>query len=172
MPGRVREKTASLAPPVLCFCQSILKVSIRHQANRRMSEVGREPIVDLQYVQEENTVQYVLLIYADEANYAKMSEEDTAREYQGYIDFDTEVEKRGASLQGGKELQAIASATTVRVRDGKTLTTDGPFAETKESLGGFYILNCNNLDEAIEIAAKIPGAEHGSIEIRPVVVRE
>ena len=61
------------------------------------------------------------------------------------------------------------TATTVRVRNGKTLTTDGPFAETKEQLGGYYLLNCDDLDEAIEIAAKIPGARHGSIEIRPVL---
>ncbi len=63
----------------------------------------------------------------------------------------------------------MATATTVRVRDGKRLTTDGPFAETKEVLGGFYLLNCKDLDEALEMAAKIPGAKYGTIEVRPIV---
>lgn len=71
---------------------------------------------------------------------------------------------------GGDALQGVETATTVRVRDGTTETTDGPFAETKETLGGFYILDCKDLDEAIEYAAKIPGAKYGSIEVRPVMV--
>jgi hypothetical protein len=70
----------------------------------------------------------------------------------------------------GEALHPTTSATTVRVRDGKALTTDGPFAETKEQLGGFYLLDCKDLDEAIEYAAKIPGASHGSVEIRPIVI--
>lgn len=115
-------------------------------------------------------MQYMLLIYGNESAYTEMSEEETAREYQGYFDFDQTAETRGFSPQG-KELQSVSTATTVRVREGKILTTDGPFAETKEQLGGYYLLNCHNLDEAIEMAAKIPGARHGSIEIRPVVVR-
>ena len=72
-------------------------------------------------------------------------------------------------MSAGAALMSSNTATTVRVRNGKTLTTDGPFAETKEQLGGYYLLNCDDLDEAIEIAAKIPGARHGSIEIRPVL---
>jgi hypothetical protein len=71
-------------------------------------------------------------------------------------------------LQGGERLQSTADATTVQVRDGETLTTDGPFAETKEQIGGYYLVDCNDLDEAIEIAAKIPGARLGSIEVRPI----
>ncbi len=78
-----------------------------------------------------------------------------------------ESEKRGVSA--GAALMPTNTATTVRVRNGKLLTTDGPFAETKEQLGGYFILHCNDLDEAIEIAAQIPGAKHGSIEIRPVM---
>ena len=73
-------------------------------------------------------------------------------------------------MGGGDALQGVETATTVRVRDGTTETTDGPFAETKETLGGFYILDCKDLDEAIEYAAKIPGAKYGSIEVRPVMV--
>ncbi len=72
-------------------------------------------------------------------------------------------------MLSGEALYPVTAATSVRVRDGKTVTMDGPFAETKEQLGGYYILNCKDLDEAIELAAKIPGAPHGTIEIRPVV---
>lgn len=71
--------------------------------------------------------------------------------------------------QGGEPLQSHATATTVRIRDGKTLTTDGPFAETKEGLGGFYLIDVKDLDEALEWAARCPGARYGSIEVRPVV---
>ena len=72
-------------------------------------------------------------------------------------------------MLGSNALQGIATATTVRVRDGKAEATDGPFAETKEQLGGYYLLDCKDLDEAIEYAAKIPSAKHGSIEIRPIM---
>jgi hypothetical protein len=71
-------------------------------------------------------------------------------------------------LQGGARLRPTTDATTVRVRDGQTLTADGPFAETKEQLGGFFLVEATDLDEALEIAAKIPGAKHGSIEVRPI----
>jgi hypothetical protein len=96
-----------------------------------------------------------------------LSEEEQAAEYQDYFTFNVESEKRGVSA--GAALMPSNTATTVRVRNGKTLTTDGPFAETKEQLGGYFMLHCDDLDEAIEIAAKIPGARHGSIEIRPVL---
>ena len=110
---------------------------------------------------------YLLLIYQDEAARSQWSEEELAAEYQDYFTFTVESEKRGVSA--GAALMPTNTATTVRVRNGKILTTDGPFAETKEQLGGYYLLNCDDLDEAIEIAAKIPGARHGSIEIRPVL---
>ena len=110
---------------------------------------------------------YLLLIYQDEVARSRWSEEEQAAEYQDYFTFSVESEKRGVSA--GAALMSSNTATTVRVRNGKTLTTDGPFAETKEQLGGYYLLSCDDLDEAIEIAAKIPGARHGSIEIRPVL---
>lgn len=113
-------------------------------------------------------MRYMMLIYAAESAYEGATQEDQEREYEEYNAFGSEAKERGLEPQG-EALQPIATATTVRVRDGKTLTTDGPFAETKEQLGGYYILNCKDLDEAIEMAAKIPGARIGSIEIRPVV---
>jgi len=112
-------------------------------------------------------MRYLLLIYQDEVAQSQWSGEEQAAEYQDYFAFSVESEKRGVSA--GAALMPTNSATTVRVRNGKTLTTDGPFAETKEQLGGYFVLHCNDLDEAIEIAAKIPGARHGSIEIRPVM---
>jgi hypothetical protein len=114
-----------------------------------------------------NGMRYLLLIYQDEAARAKWSQEEVGAEYEAYNAFGAEAEKRG--LQSGLALLASNTATTVKVRNGKTLTTDGPFAETKEQLGGYYVLNCKDLDEAIEVAAKIPGAKYGSIEIRPVM---
>ncbi len=112
-------------------------------------------------------MRYLLLIYQDEVARSQWNEEELAAEYQEYFAFGAETEKRG--IQTGEALMPTNSATTVRVRNGKILTTDGPFAETKEQLGGFYLFDCKDLDEAIEIAAKIPGAKHGSIEIRPVM---
>src|SRR5436305_1223409 len=110
---------------------------------------------------------YLLLIYQDEAARSQWSEEELAAEYRDYLTFSVESEKRGVSA--GAALMPTNTATTVRVRNGKILTTDGPFAETKEQLGGYYQFNCKDLDEAIELAAKIPGAAYGSIEIRPVM---
>ena len=111
---------------------------------------------------------YLLLIYQDEAAHAQWSQEQLAAEYQAYNVYTEAVTKSGALL-GGNPLMPTNTATTVRVRNGKTLTTDGPFAETKEQLGGFYLVNADNLDEAIKIAARIPGALYGSIEVRPVM---
>ena len=81
--------------------------------------------------------------------------------------FGEEMTQRGV-LRGGERLRPTTDATTVRVRDGEVLTSDGPFAETKEQIGGFYLVDCKDLDEAIEVASKIPGARHGSIEVRPI----
>lgn len=116
-------------------------------------------------------MQYMMLIYHDEKAQAAMGEEEVNEQMAGYNAFTEEVRERG-TLVSGEALHPTSAATTVRVRDGRVLTTDGPFAETKEQLGGFYILDCENLDEAIELAAKIPGARGGSIEIRPIVVWE
>ena len=114
-------------------------------------------------------MQYALLIYTSEAVEAQMSEEQRQAEFGEYFGFSNLTRERGVNM-GGEALHPISTATTVRVREGKTLTTDGPFAETREQLGGFYLLNCKDIDEAIEFAAKIPGARHGSVEIRPVMV--
>ena len=113
-------------------------------------------------------MKYALLIYASEQGWANQSEEESQAQYQEYMAFTKDIVDRGI-YQGGEALQPIATATTVRVRDGETLTTDGPFAETKEQLGGFYVVEAKDLDEAIEIAARIPDVRRGSIEVRPVM---
>ena len=113
-------------------------------------------------------MRYIMLIYTDESAEAQLSDEDNQAVMGGYFAFTNEVRERGV-YQTGDALQPTSMATTVSVRDGKTLTTDGPFAETKEQLGGFYILDCRDLDEAIEFAAKIPGAKEGRIEVRPIL---
>jgi hypothetical protein len=112
-------------------------------------------------------MQYLLSIYSSEAAAAQASPDDMKAMMQAYGAFTAEIKAANVYL-GGNALKSTATATTVRVRNGETLTTDGPFAETKEQLGGYYLVNCENLDEAISWAAKIPGAHHGSIEIRPV----
>ena len=109
-------------------------------------------------------MQYALLIYGTEADLEDFSPETM----EGYNTFTTHVRERGV-LKGGEALHPIATATTVRVRDGRTVTTDGPFAETKELLGGFYVVEAADLDEAIGYAALIPGAKTGSVEVRPIV---
>jgi hypothetical protein len=113
-------------------------------------------------------MQYVLLIYGDQNGWESMSEAERSRSFQAYVAFTEELQSSGA-MKGGDALQPTQAATTVRVRNDETLTTDGPFAETKEQLGGFYIVDAASLDEAIEWAAKIPGARYGSVEVRPVM---
>jgi hypothetical protein len=113
-------------------------------------------------------MRYLMLIYGNEAGAATASQAEQQAEMEAYNEFTKILQDRGALL-AGEALHPTSSATTVRVRNNKVLATDGPFAETKEQLGGFYMLQCANLDEAIELAAKIPGASHGSIEIRPIV---
>ena len=112
-------------------------------------------------------MQYMLLIYGPEPTSAPTPEAFQA-ELNAYNAFGDEARSRNLMV-AGEALHPVATATTVRVRDGKAITTDGPFAETKEVLGGFYILNCKDLDEALEMAAKIPGAKQGAIEVRPVI---
>ena len=113
-------------------------------------------------------MRYAMLIYTSETEDAKRTPEEQQANMTAYYNFTQEVNESGA-YNGGEALQSINTATTVRVSEGKILTTDGPFAETKEQLGGFYILNCANLDEAIELAAKIPAAAQGSVEVRPIM---
>ena len=114
-------------------------------------------------------MQYLLMIYDEEKVWEKLPEAERNGLYAEYGAFTTALQESGA-LVGANQLQPTGTATTVRVRDGETLVTDGPFAETKEQLGGFYVLDVKDLDEAIEWAAKIPGSQNGSIEIRPVLV--
>ena len=111
-------------------------------------------------------MQYILLIYGSEPTEA-VPEDLMSSEMDAYNAFTAHVRGRGAMI-AGEALMPIASATTVRVVDGRTVTTDGPFAETKEQLGGFYLVEAADLDEAIAYAAMIPGATHGSIEVRPI----
>src|SRR6266581_66799 len=113
-------------------------------------------------------MQYLLLIYADERTDPKPETPEFSEMMSGYGTFTEDVQRRGL-MKGGNALQPVSTATTVRVRNGERLVTDGPFAETKEQLGGFYLLDCKDLDEAIDLAGKIPGALHGSIEIRPIM---
>ncbi len=111
-------------------------------------------------------MRYLCLIYLDEKAHAAMAEEEMGAMMEAY--GKEELEKAGAML-GGEALQPTDTATTVQMRDGKTLTTDGPFAETKEQLGGYFMIEAKDLDEAIAWAAKIPGAADGSVKVRPIM---
>jgi hypothetical protein len=112
-------------------------------------------------------MRYVLLIYDTDENRAKRTPEENGAMMAAYGALEQELAPLGIKA-GGEALEGTDKATTVRVRNGKPLLTDGPFAETKERLGGFYILDCANLDEALKWAAKIPSAKFGSVEIRPI----
>jgi hypothetical protein len=113
-------------------------------------------------------MQYLLMIYRNEAEHAKMDAATRQTMMADYGAFTQSIIQSG-NFKAGDALQPTATATTVRVRGGKTLTTDGPFAETREQLGGYYIVKAGNLDEATEIAARVPGAKMGSIEVRPIM---
>jgi hypothetical protein len=108
-------------------------------------------------------VKVVALIYGDEAGWESLTEEEGKAVDEKHREFQ---QSAGSKVVGGAELAATRSATTVRVRDGQTIVSDGPFAETKEQLGGFYLLDCDSLDEATRLAAKIPEAATGTIEVR------
>jgi len=111
-------------------------------------------------------MRYLLLIYTEEQ--LEASPDLMAAEFEAYARFTNEVRDRGI-YEAGEALRPTSTATTVRVRDGEQVVTDGPFAETKEQLGGYYLIEVDSVDEAIEWAAKIPSAQLGSIEVRPVV---
>jgi hypothetical protein len=115
-------------------------------------------------------MKYLLAIYADEAEWSELGDEGRQAMYQEYGAVSEDLARRGMMIDGA-ELQPTAAATTVRIREGRTLVTDGPFAETKEQLGGYLVVECESLDEAIEAAGKLPTARHGSIEVRPLVER-
>jgi hypothetical protein len=112
-------------------------------------------------------MRYAMLICADESALAASSPAESEAMLGEYMKFGEAMTKRGV-LGGGERLRPTSDATTVQVRDGEIVTSDGPFAETKEQIGGFYLVDCKDLDEAIEIAAKIPGARVGTVEVRPV----
>ncbi|MDJ0960234.1 MAG: YciI family protein [Acidimicrobiia bacterium] len=112
-------------------------------------------------------MKYALLIYYDESNQPEPGSEAQIQEFNEYMAFTADINERGINL-GGEALLGTEAATTVRVRNDETLATDGPFAETKEALGGFYIIDVSDLDEAISVAAKLPGSWRGSVEVRPV----
>jgi hypothetical protein len=112
-------------------------------------------------------MRYLLMIYTDETADQNVSEAQQAAVMEEYNKFTSDITSSGVYL-AGEALQPTTTATTVRVRDGKTSTTDGPFAETKEQIGGYYLVNAKDLNEAISWAAKIPGAKWGSIEVRPI----
>lgn len=112
-------------------------------------------------------MRYMLLIYGDEAEWNALGPEEQGAQYQAYADFSDWLGEKGW-MRGGEPLHETAQATTVRVREGQTLTTDGPFAETKEQLGGYYIIECDDLDQAVDAASRIPAARGGSIEVRPI----
>jgi hypothetical protein len=112
-------------------------------------------------------MRYMLLICEDESGFTEVSPEEGQAVMAEYEAFAEEMGKRGV-LQTGERLRPASDATTVRVRDSEVLTSDGPFAETNEQMGGFYLIDAKDLDEAIEIAAKIPSVRHGSVEVRPI----
>ena len=114
-------------------------------------------------------MQYLALIHSDEEAWSALSEQELNHVMEGYYAFSREGAEAGV-VQGGSELGPSTTATTVRVRNDETLVTDGPFVELKEALGGYFVLECETIDEACGWAAKIPGAKHGAIEVRPIHV--
>ena len=112
-------------------------------------------------------MEFLALNHASEQRWEHLSDEEKQAVYQRYVEFSQRDE-----VVGGAELQSTSAATTVRMRNGDRLVTDGPYAEIKEALGGFFVLDCKSIDEACRLAAEIPAAEHGAIEVRPVYVRE
>ena len=113
-------------------------------------------------------MQYLCLIYDDEKQWERLPPAESAKIIDEFAAY-TESIRRSGHYAGGNALQPTQTATTVRVRRGKVATTDGPFAETKEQLGGYYLLNARDLNEAIQLAARIPGARFGSVEVRPIM---
>jgi hypothetical protein len=126
---------------------------------------NRTPFI---YLTGEETMRYICLIYSSEDGIDQVTPEQWQAVTDAYNAFGAEARAAGV-VRESEALQPTPTATTVRVRDGKSLITDGPFAETKEALGGYYVLECKDLDEALAWAAKIPGAQHGCVEVRPII---
>ena len=114
-------------------------------------------------------MKYLCLIYENEQNWSHYTKNQGDSMMAEYGTFTEDIQKSGHMI-GGEALQPTQTATTVRVRNGKVSTTDGPFAETKEQLGGYYLVEAKDLNDAIQVAARIPGAKTGSVEVRPVMV--
>jgi hypothetical protein len=113
-------------------------------------------------------MKYMLLIYDEEKTWGRMSEAERNQMMGEYRQFGQQIRSTGQFI-AGSQLQPAATATSVRVRDGKRLLTDGPFAETREQLGGYYLVEAKDLDEALGLAARIPSARIGTVEVRPLV---
>jgi hypothetical protein len=120
-------------------------------------------------IKRSNAMQYLLMIYRNEAELGKLGATERQQMMADYGAFTQSIVQSG-HFKAGDGLQPTTTATTVRVRDGKMLTTDGPFAETREQLGGYYLVEAKDLDAALGIAARIPGAKTGSIEVRPIMI--
>jgi hypothetical protein len=116
-------------------------------------------------------VRYLALIHTDKSGWEALDEDARAAMLDRYRAFADEARSAG-KLVDGYELQPTSTATTVRVVDGETLVTDGPFAELREQIGGYFVLDCQSIDEAVALAARIPAAEHGAVEVRPGVPEE
>jgi hypothetical protein len=114
-------------------------------------------------------MKYLLMIYSNEADFAQATPEQMEAVMGEYFAFTKDLTERGIN-KGAESLHDTSQATTLRMQNGKYVVTDGPFAETKEQLGGYYLIDCKDLNEAIEIAKQCPGSKHGSIELRPVMV--
>jgi hypothetical protein len=112
-------------------------------------------------------MKYLCLIYSDETQWPKMPKSESDAMMAEYMEFSAGIQKSGQFLAGNR-LQPTHAATTIRIRNGKLSTTDGPFAETKEQLGGYYLIEARDLNEAIQVGSRIPGARVGSIEVRPI----
>ena len=112
-------------------------------------------------------MEYIVLIYGDEKKWINLPPNEMDKMYAAYMSYSKALVDAGV-MRAGSELKPVATATTVRVRNGKVTTVDGPFAETKEQLGGYYIIDVPNLEKALEWAGKCPGARDGSIEVRPL----
>lgn len=115
-------------------------------------------------------MQYLLLIYESEAEWNATGEQERQKTYKEYTDLRQDLQRTG-KYKLGQQLQPTSTATTVRERNGRKTLTDGPFAETKEQLGGFYLVDAKDLDDAVAIAARVPSVRTGSIEVRPIVER-
>jgi hypothetical protein len=140
---------------------SLVGCRFRSPPNDYFSKIHSQPYLEI-------TMKYLCLIYENEKAWEKLPQAESEAIMGEYFAFTEQIRKNGKYV-AGEALQPTQTATTVRVRNGKVSTTDGPFAETKEQLGGFYLIEAKDLNDAIQVAAKIPSARLGSVEVRPVM---